>query len=136
MNGESRPAISGTASTTPAKKSNTVYVPVADNGRLATLETLAKLLRDEGIVRANEAADPWWASCFDTAVAYLASTGIPFTADDCRDLVPPPRHPNQVGARFNAAAKAGVIRQAGYALSRSRSRHAGVLRRWVGCDAA
>lgn len=115
---------------------DTVYVPVADPARLATLESLSRLLRDEAIARANDNADQWWKSCMDTAIAYLASTGVPFTADDCRDLhVPSPDHPARVGARFSAALKAGLIRQTGYAISRSSTRHAGVLRTWVGCDA-
>ncbi len=131
MNGKSRPE---GRPTTPAKKSSTVYVSVPDSSRLATLETLAKLLRDEGIAQANDARDPWWSSCMDTAIAYLASTGIPFSADDCRDLVPAPSSPNQVGARFRSAYTAGRIRPVGFALSRSRSRHAGVLRLWVGAS--
>ncbi len=114
----------------------TVYVPVGTPRRLATLEALARLLRDEALARTNDACDQWWGSCFDTAVDYLASTGIPFSSDDVRDLIPAPEHPNRTGARFHAASKASRIRPVGYALSRSRSRHAGVLRLWVGCDAA
>ena len=135
MNGKGRPCEGRPE--TPAKKSaGKVYVPAADSGRIATLTALAGLLRDEGIARANEATDQWWGSCFDTAVEYLASTRIPFTADDVREMIPAPDHPNRVGARFNAAYKAGRIAPVGYALSRSRSRHAGVLRLWSGCDAA
>ncbi len=103
-----------------------------DNSRVATLEALSQLLRDEGIARANANTDTWWASVFDAAVGYFASTGIPFTADDVRELIPTPNHPNRTGARFHAANQAGVIRPVGFALSRSRSRHAGVLRLWVG----
>lgn len=106
----------------------------SDITRIATLEALAKLLRNEGIARANNNADQWWASCCDTAIAHLASTGVPFTADDVRDLIPAPDHANRPGARFTAAARAGLIRPCGYALSRSRSRHAGVLRLWVGVE--
>ncbi len=112
---------------------DTVYVPVADSGRLAHLEGLSRLLRDEGLARANDGQDQWWKSCMDSAIRYLASTGVPFTADDCRDLhVPAPDHPARVGARFSAAMKAGLIRPTGYAISRSSTRHAGVLRTWVG----
>lgn len=112
--------------------SGIVYVPVADSDRFGTLERLGRLLRDEALARANGNVDQWWKSCMDTAIGYLASTGVPFSADDCRDLVPPPDHPARVGARFSAAMKAGLIRPTGYAISRSTTRHAGVLRTWVG----
>ncbi len=111
-----------------------VYVPVADAGRLSTLEELGRLLRDEGLARANHNGDSWWKSCADTAITYLASTGMEFTADSLRDLIPSPDHPARTGARFSAAMKAGLIRPTGYAISRSSTRHAGVLRTWVGCD--
>jgi len=93
---------------------------------------LSRLLRDEGIARANGNCDAWWASCFDAAVGYFASTGIPFSADDIRELIPAADHPNRVGARFHAANRAGLIEPTGFALSRARSRHAGVLRTWRG----
>lgn len=112
---------------------DTVHVPVADPARPATLESLSRLLRDEALAGVNDNVDEWWKCCMDSAIRYLASTGVPFTADDCRDLhVPAPDHPARVGARFSAAMKAGLIRPTGYAISRSSTRHAGVLRTWVG----
>lgn len=109
-----------------------MWVPVTDSEGLASLAKLGRLLRDEAIARANDAVDPWWKSCADTAIAYLASTGLEFTADDLRALVPAPDHPARVGAHFSAAMKAGLIRPTGYAISKSTTRHAGVLRSWVG----
>lgn len=130
MNGRTRPP--GPGSETAAKQVTSTVSRPADNGRVATLEALSQLLRDEGIARANANTDAWWASCFDAAVGYFASTGVPFTADDIRALVPAVDSPNRVGARFHAASRAGLIQPTGFALSRSRSRHAGVLRTWVG----
>ena len=130
MNGRTRPQGPGAETATTLSESN--ISRHTDNSRVATLEALSQLLRDEGIARANAAADHWWASCFDTAVGYFASTGVPFTADDVRELIPAPDHPNRTGARFHAANRAGLIRPTGFALSRSRSRHAGVLRVWQG----
>jgi len=112
--------------------SGIVYVPVADSDRFGTLERLGRLLRDEGLATANDNGDFWWKSCADAAIEYLAATDVEFTADDLRDLVPAPDHPARVGARFSAAMKAGLIRPTGYAISRSTTRHAGVLRTWVG----
>lgn len=130
MNGRTRPQ--GPGSEIAAKQIASTVSRPADNSHVATLEALSQLLRDEGIARANENADEWWASCFDAAVGYFASTGVPFTADDVRELIPTPDHPNRTGARFHAANRAGLIRPTGFALSRSRSRHAGVLRVWQG----
>ncbi|MBA3251459.1 MAG: hypothetical protein H0T66_14405 [Geodermatophilaceae bacterium] len=94
---------------------------------------LARLVRDEGIARANDGVDAWWRSCADAGISYLARSGLPWSADDLWDLgVPRPDHPNRVGAAFQAAVKAGQIQQVGFALSRRRSRHAGVLRLWRG----
>lgn len=132
MNGEGGPSAARTAHQTAAKRSTHRVAQTTDSGRVGTLEALSRLLRDEGIARANANCDEWWANCFDAAVGYLASTGVPFTADDVRDLIPASDQPNRVGARFYAACRAGLIQPVGFTLSRSRSRHAGVLRTWVG----
>ncbi len=129
---ESRPKA---APKTPAKASESTVSRSTGNGWAgapsATL--LARLVRDEGIERANGNGSAWWRSCADAAIAYLASTGLPWSSDDLYDLgLPPADHPCRIGGAVHAAAKAGLIRQTGFALSRRRSRHAGVLRVWVG----
>ncbi|SCX37990.1 hypothetical protein SAMN03159343_0260 [Klenkia marina] len=104
---------------------------------LLTLQQLNRLLRDEGIARADESLDGWTRSCWQTGIAYWASTGWEFTADEVRALgVPDPANPNAVGAQFMAAARAGLIRPMGFVQSRRPSRHGAWLRQWVGGDAA
>lgn len=58
------------------------------------------------------------------------NTGWTFTADDLRDMVGEPGHPNWIGVAFNAARTLGVITVYGYTTSRSASRHGGVIRVW------
>lgn len=83
--------------------------------------------------QAVEAADPWAISAWRTAIAFLASTGRPFTSDDCHALgAPMPDHPNAVGGLFLAARSAGQIEPVGYTPSRRGSRRNGVQRLWVG----
>lgn len=102
----------------------------ATHGTHDTLAALADLLRNEGIARANGGMDDWWRSCCDAAIRHLASIGYPFTSDDVADLIPAPEKSSWIGARFHAANAAGVIRVAGFTLSRRPSRHSGVVRIW------
>lgn len=97
-----------------------------------TLAALSAALRDYGIAKANENADPWWRSCCDRAIDYLAACGEPFSADHVQALIPAADHPCRIGARFHAAVHAGVVRPVGYVLSERPSRHRGVLRLYRG----
>jgi hypothetical protein len=107
-----------------------------DSPTPATLANLGRLLRDQGVARANGSMDRWWRSCATAGLVHLAALGRPFTADDLRDLgVPEPSHPNYVGALFIGASKAGVIRPVGFAQARRPSRHASWMRQWVGGEA-
>lgn len=72
-----------------------------------------------------------WFEAADAAIVDLVNRGRPFTADDLRELVPAPGHPNWVGSAFQHAAGAGLIRQTGFEQSRTKSRNGGVLRRWA-----
>jgi hypothetical protein len=114
---------------------------VQSSGRQAesaplTLAALSAALRDYGIAQANESGDQYWRSCFDAGVEHLAASGRVFSTDDLFTLgVPAPDHPNRVGAAISAAMKAETIRPVGYRQSARPSRHAGVVRVWVGSDA-
>lgn len=98
----------------------------------ATANSLSRLLRDEGVARANGNVDLWWRSCVDAAIAHLATSGLPFGADDVAALVPAPDKPCRWGGAFYAAVRAGTIRQVGYKLSTRPSRHSGVQRLYRG----
>ncbi len=133
MSGRSRPQ--GPASESATTLTATIVRPATDRTAASAPKAtaLARLIQAEAIERANGNGSAWWCSCADQALAYLASTGLPFSADDLWDLgVPAPDHPCRVGGAVHAAAKAGLIRQTGFALSRRASRHAGVQRIWVG----
>jgi hypothetical protein len=97
---------------------------------------LQQMLRDVGMRQAIDGTDTWTKSCWQTGIDHWASTGLPFGADEIRDLgVPEPSSPNVIGALFMANCRWGIIKPAGFVQSRRRSRHAGWQRQWVGGDA-
>lgn len=57
-----------------------------------------------------------------------------FSADDLRDAVPAPGHPNWWGTLFGGAHRAGKIRPTGYIISRTKTRKGGVIRQWTRKD--
>lgn len=78
-----------------------------------------------------------WTQEWERAIAYLATTGEPFTADDVRDLAGEPSdHPNACGAIFNRLAKRGVIARVGYRPSKRPILHAHPIALWIGGEAA
>ena len=80
---------------------------------------VGRLLRDDGIRRADANVDDFWKRTADQAIRVLAESGRPFTADDLHDLgLPAPVSRNAMGGRFQAAAKAGAIVKVGYQPSR------------------
>jgi len=89
--------------------------------------------KEVGMARADDAADQAWREAFDRAIGVLAARGEPFTATDVRDIVgDPPSHPNAAGARFNSAARHGVIEQIGYVKSTRPSLHSHPVCLWRG----
>ena len=94
-----------------------------------------ELLKEFGIAAVSKSTPEDWRESCDKAIAELAATGRAFTADDIRRLVgDPPNHPNAMGARFVAAAKAGILRKVGYQSPLRASRHASVVAIWRGKD--
>lgn len=78
-------------------------------------------------------ADGWWLDCSGRGVTWWAQAGVPFTAEDVRDLgVPEPDHCARWGALFAAFRARGLITCIGYRTSTRPSRHGGILRVWVG----
>jgi hypothetical protein len=89
----------------------------------------------EGIARADAAADPNARAAIDAAIARLAATGEEWSANELRVHVPGITGAI-MGARFSAAAKAGLIRDTGKRVpSTLGSTHAHEVRVWVGVAA-
>lgn len=83
---------------------------------------------------AAEAAHPDDAARVDDAIRKLASTGVPFSANQARTI-----HGVKggvVGARFAAAQTAGLIEPVGSEASTDKGTHGKALTRWIGRRAA
>jgi hypothetical protein len=78
--------------------------------------------------------DPDWAAACDKAITVMAARGVIFQAADLIEagLVDEPPHANCWGPRFGAAARAGVIRSAGYGPSKRATVHGSICHQWVG----
>lgn len=89
---------------------------------------------------AEIAAHRGWHVAAHRIMTDLAATGLPFTADDFRDLMGDdvlPHHPNAIGSFFRICRKDGLIRPTGlHVESRTPSRHGATIRQWVGTPAA
>lgn len=94
-------------------------------------------LRDAGMAKADAAQPEAWRASVDAVIDTLAASGQPFTADDVSALTgdSPTGSRGAAGARFQYAARRGVIRRVGYVPSRRPSVHAHPVALWVGADA-
>lgn len=72
-----------------------------------------------------------WFELANTELDKLIATKHLFSADDLRDKLPEPGHPNWFGSVFLAASAKNRIKQMGFQLSRSKSRRGGVVRVWT-----
>jgi hypothetical protein len=89
--------------------------------------------RDAGAASVSSHTPQDWKVACDVAIARLATINATFTAEDVRAVVgDPPNHPSAMGARFLAAAKAGLIERIGYQRPVRASRHANPLAVWRG----
>lgn len=86
----------------------------------------------DGMRTADEAEPDTWKTRADETITALAASGKEFTAEDVRDAAGDPAHPNAMGARLNAHAKAGLITSTGYTKASRASRHTNLLRVWKG----
>lgn len=78
-----------------------------------------------------------WYSAADKAVAELAKTRKPFTADDVRTTCGmEPEHPNAWGGLFRYWKSRGLIHHVGFTRSRGKARNASVVGVWQGNDIA
>jgi hypothetical protein len=67
--------------------------------------------RDEALAAVDVRTDEWTRRTVDQALRDLARSGEPFSANDLRPLLPPGIPGPTIGARFQAAARAGLIRK-------------------------
>lgn len=91
-------------------------------------------LRDAGMALADGAEDDAWKRAADAAIRALAASGAEFGAEEVRALAGSPSRPNAFGARFNAAARSGLIRKVGYRKSSRPSLHAHPVAVWRGVE--
>lgn len=91
----------------------------------------ARAAKAEGIERADRAARIEKRAQIDAAIRQIAARGRPFSANDLRHLVP--NAGPLMGARFNAAAKAGFIKRIGYVPSTDEGTHAHPIAQWMPC---
>lgn len=84
-------------------------------------------LRDEGCEKVDASAPEEWKAECDGIISWLARNGAEFTAEDVRQWISDPPHPNAMGARFLAAVKGKVIETLGYRKAKRPSAHARVL---------
>jgi hypothetical protein len=76
-----------------------------------------------------------WVERADAELNRLAASGERFTAETLTGRVGMPSHPKAVGARFNAAAKRGLIRKVGFTRANRRAAHSRDLAVWQGVQA-
>lgn len=92
------------------------------------MNTLGAELRDQGAAQVSGNTPDEWRNYVDGLIRTMALSGQEFTAEDVRDYSgDPPNHPNAMGARFLSAVRHGIIVRSGFANSRRRSRHAGMI---------
>lgn len=102
-----------------------------------TVDPSADQLKIAGMMLADEAASQDWKDRWDKAIRLLAISGEPFCSDDVREIAGAPEdHPNAAGARFQAAARAGLIRKIGFVKSARAALHAHHVAQWVGTPKA
>lgn len=87
-----------------------------------------------GVAAADANTPVDWATACDAAIRVMAARGVVFQAADliAEGLVDEPDHPNRWGARFLAAARAGVIKPHGTAQSKRATVHRSLCRTWIG----
>jgi hypothetical protein len=94
------------------------------------MQPTATELRDQGIALVTMNHEEWIASTVEV-IRKIAAEGHLFTSDDVLKRVPPPTHPNAVGAAMRIAKASKVIKATGhYVQSKRPSSHARVIAVW------
>ncbi|MFZ3592259.1 hypothetical protein [Streptomyces sp. BH104] len=94
--------------------------------------------KTDGITRATENTDADWATACRAAIERMARRGTPFQAADliAEGLVDEPDSTARWGAAFYAAARAGVIQEAGFVKSKRATVHSSICKQWTGTRSA
>lgn len=109
---------------------------------MTTTEPTGEQLRDQGIADVLDADDAVHRGAREhiaRALEELIGRGRPFTSDDVHELLPEdvqPHSPNLLPAVVRAFRGAKRIEQVGWSTSTRPTRHAGVIRQWIGSDTA
>lgn len=93
--------------------------------------------KQAGMSLAAANTTPEWADACRTAIILMARRDVPFQAADliAEGLVDEPESPAQWGPAFGAAARAGLIQEAGYAPSKRATVHKSICKVWTGAAA-
>ena len=91
-------------------------------------------LKERGMDQAEtaEALIGDWVEKADAELKRLAGSGERFTAETLTGRIGMPSHAKAVGARFNAAARKGLIRKVGFTRANRRAAHSRDLAVWEG----
>lgn len=91
-----------------------------------------------GMARAAAHTTPDWATACQAAIRLMARRGVVFQAADliAEGLVDEPDSPQRWGPAFSAAARAGVIVEAGFARSKRATVRSSLCHTWRGRRAA
>jgi len=95
-----------------------------------------RVLRDAGMAAADAVQPEQWRHHVDVVIGTFADSGDPFTSDDVSLLTgdSPTGSRGAMGARFQHAARRGVIVRIGYTPSRRPSVHAHPVALWQGAQ--
>lgn len=109
-----------------------LQIPIPVTGAIDP--TAGEAAKTRGMNTAAEHTTVDWADACDAAIREMATRDQPFQAADliAEGLVDEPDHPSQWGPAFARAARAGVIRHAGYAPSKRATVHRSICKTWTG----
>lgn len=84
-----------------------------------------------GLEMAVENTEDHWRAAAFREISIMAGNGLEFTADDIREVIGEPDHPNRWGGVWLAARKSGLIEPTGAVRpSTTASRHGSLVRVW------
>ncbi|MFF8590027.1 hypothetical protein ACF061_01065 [Streptomyces sp. NPDC015220] len=112
-----------------------LQLPIVAQGTVSV--AAGEAAKAEGMARAAANTPPDWAAACRAAIELMARRTQPFQAADliAEGLVDEPDSPARWGAAFMAAARAGVIEEAGFVRSKRATVHGSICKQWTGTAA-